>query len=257
MDLCQKKTVDAAITNILSKNVNISILVNNAGAVIPYAWKTEDGLDAQWQANYLSPFYFTKKLLSNIKETSKKDKFGRIVNVASSGHFMATEELMDAFIIGDINDSNSRRYDIEWFKSQQSGNVYGATKCAQILHAMKLQEILNNEDDGNGGKYGEYLWVTSVQPGYINSNFYSSNKPLMFKIGFRMFYPFQAMFGMVTPKQGAQTSIHLSLSDENVKPGGYHALCMPQKTKKAADCVIPSRKDALYQVSDKMWADQV
>ena len=83
MDLCSKKTVDSAIESILSKNVEISILINNAGAWLNRPRISEDGIEAQWQANYFAPFYLTKKLLPNIKQTAQKYQFGRIVNVAS------------------------------------------------------------------------------------------------------------------------------------------------------------------------------
>ena len=83
MDLCSKKSVDAAVATIIGKGVNICILFNNAGAWLSNVHITEDGIEAQWQANYLSPFYFTKKLLPNIKACAKKLQYGRIVNVAS------------------------------------------------------------------------------------------------------------------------------------------------------------------------------
>lgn len=239
MDLCSKKSVDAAIADIQSKKVDISILVNNAGGILSTKM-TEDKLEAMWQANYYSPFYLTKKLLPNIKATAKRDQFGRIVNTASVAHATATEKQIDGFINGET--------DLQYW--QNAGNSYGATKCGQILYTMKLQELLNNENDGNGQKYGDYLWVTSNQPGYINSNFYAKGGWLI-QLFFRLFYPFQAMFGMVTPKQGAQTNIHLSISDNNIKPGGYHALCKPQNTRN--DTLIPSRKDSLYDASIKLW----
>ena len=83
MDLCSKKSVDAAVATILGKGVDICILYNNAGAWLSNIHISEDGIEAQWQTNYLSPFYFTKKLLPNIKACAKKLQYGRIVNVSS------------------------------------------------------------------------------------------------------------------------------------------------------------------------------
>ena len=134
MDLCSKKSVNSAITDILNKNLNINILVNNAGGVLGTKM-TEDKLESMWQANYFSPFYFTKKLLPNIKDTAKRDQFGRIVNTASIAHFSATEKQVDGFINGDINDDKAPRYDLSYW--QDAGNSYGATKCGQILYTMK------------------------------------------------------------------------------------------------------------------------
>ena len=83
MDLGSKESVDSAIETILGKNVGISILINNAGAVLRQFRLSKDGMELMWQANYLSPLYLTEKLLPNIKKTAQSLKFGRIVNVAS------------------------------------------------------------------------------------------------------------------------------------------------------------------------------
>lgn len=253
LDLCSKKSVDAAIESILSKNVDISILVNNAGASLSNVDLTEDRLERMFEANYQSPFYLTKHLLPNIKATSKRDKFGRIVNVASSAHGQAIKKQMDGFILGEIGDDNANRHKLDFWKD--AGGTYGTTKCCQVLHAMKLQELLNEELDGSGEKYGEYLWVTSCNPGAINSNFFSGDHGLVFRIVWSLLYPYGALFTLMTPLQGAQNSIHLSISDDNINPGGYHGSCRPLKTMSSADAFIPGMKDALYQVSDQLWTN--
>ena len=94
MDLCSKKSIDAAVGTILGKNVDICILYNNAGAWLSNVHITEDGIEAQWQANYLSPFYFTKKLLPNIKACAKKLQYGRIINVASIVCYVLTDNVL-------------------------------------------------------------------------------------------------------------------------------------------------------------------
>ena len=144
---------------------------------------------------------------------------------------------------------------MEYWQAQATVVVYGDTKCAQILYAQKLQEILNEEKDSDGRSIGEYLWVTSLQPGFINSGFVNlSSRPFLLRPIFLILYPF-TLVAMVSPKQGAQTSLHCALSDENVKPGGYHGHCKPQGTKKQADPVITTKKDSLWEVSDRLWND--
>ena len=162
---------------------------------------------------------------------------------------MATVDHFDAFI------SEEQRGDLDYWLKQASVVVYGDTKCAQILYAQKLQEILNEETDSDGKSVGSYLWVTSLQPGFINSGFVNLNsRAWWLRPMFLILYPF-TLVAMISPKQGAQTSLHCALSDTNVKPGGYHGHCKPQPTKSQADPVINTKKDSLYQATDAIWND--
>ena len=253
MDLCSKKSVDSCLNDIINiKKSNVNILINNAGAWLQTAKITEDGIEAQWQANYLSPFYFTKKLLATIKRSSGDEqlRYGRIINVASVGHMFATKEVFDAFISPKI------RGDIRFWNTKQTQNVYGDTKCAQILHAQKLQELLNKEKDDKGKIIGDYLYAMSVHPGYVNSNFTAlETRPVGIRIMYSILYPFFSVFAMINNKQGAQTSLHCVLSNVDIKPGGYHAYCLPQETKKSAAPVIDTKCEELYQASDAIWND--
>ena len=161
----------------------------------------------------------------------------------------ATVKNFDAFL------DDEKRGSIDYWLQTSSLSVYGDTKCAQILHSQKLQEILNNEKDSDGNDIGSYLYITSLQPGFMNSNFVNlGSRPWYLRPVFLILYPF-TLIAMITPKQGAQTILNCALSDQNIKPGGYHGHCRPQPTKSQAKSVIDTKKDILYQVSDKLWND--
>ena len=255
LDLCSKKSVDLAIETILSQNVNISMLINNAGAWIANPYITEDGIDAQWQANYLAPFYFTNKLLANIIETSKNHNIDssnnnnnnnntpcRIINVASAAHNGAKLDDFNAFL------SDDKRGDKTYWQNKGTFQVYGSTKLAQILHADKLQEEIQSMDKDSN------VIVMSLHPGTIASGFF---KPDSYGLGIKMVYyllrPFVETFTLIDNKQGAQTTLHCALSDTDIKQGGYHANCRVSVTIPAVKEIVETKRDELYRVSCNIW----
>ena len=246
LDLCSKKSVDSAIETILSQNVNISILINNAGAWILNPYITEDGIDAQWQANYLAPFYFTNKLLPNIIETSKNNNNNntpcRIINVASNAHRGAKLDDFNAFL------SDDKRGDKTYWENVKTFQVYGDTKLAQILHADKLQEEIKSMDKDSN------IIVMSLHPGVIASGFFKiDSHGLGLKILYYLLRPFLETFMLLDNKQGAQTTLHCALSDTNIKQGAFHANCRVSVTKPAVKQIVETKYDELYRVSCNIW----
>ena len=149
---------------------------------------------------------------------------------------------------------SSDRENLAFWENQNSTNVYGDTKCAQICYTRRLQELLNEEKDSAGDSVGSYLWVTSLHPGYINSGFYRPDEfGFLMRCIWRFLYPFQSTFAMITPKQGAQTSLHCALSDEKVNPGGYHGACAPQNPSPKTAGLIDEYYKRLYDVSQCIW----
>ena len=247
LDLCSKKSIDLFLENFFKLKINVNILVNNAGAWINDARITEDGMDAQWQANYFGPFYITSKLLNHIKKSSQEKKYGRIINVSSMLHERGTIEAFNGF----INDNT--RGNLSFWQKYPTLNIYGVTKCAQIIHAKKLQEELDKESMGKNEK--NYIIVSSIHPGWVNSGLTNaSSRGLALRIFYSLWHPFAATFGMLTPKQGAQTTLHCILNDgKNVSPGGYHAHCQPTKTTPSAQDAIKTKTDELYHKSQQIW----
>ena len=95
LDLSNKKSIDDAILNFYSMNLNINILVCNAGAWLENIYITKDEIEVSWQTNYFGHFYFTKKLLKHIINSSKLKQLGRIINVSSIMHKYANIEYID------------------------------------------------------------------------------------------------------------------------------------------------------------------
>jgi len=87
-DVSDKKAVDLAIKNILSKVKKIDILVNCAG--IALRQKFLDTTDESWidtfKVNVLGTTHFCQAVIPEMQ----KNKYGRIVNIASIRGFVGT-----------------------------------------------------------------------------------------------------------------------------------------------------------------------
>ena len=120
----------------------------------------------------------------------------------------------------------------------------------------KLQEELDKESGhGVGKNERNYIIVTSVHPGWVNSGFANpSSRGLALQILYPFVYPFVSTFGMLTSKQGAQTTLYCILDDgKSISRGGYHAHCQAAKTTASAQEAISTKTDELYYKSQQIW----
>jgi NAD(P)-dependent dehydrogenase (short-subunit alcohol dehydrogenase family) len=139
---------------------DVSLLINNAGVMIPPLSRTADGFELQFGTNHLGHFALTNLLLPDIT--------GRVVTVSSTGHRMGTI---------DFDDLNweSRRYNA-W-------RAYGQSKLANLLFTAELQRRLEAA--------GSPVLATAAHPGYAATNlqFRSGRRSLdiVSSIGNRLF----------------------------------------------------------------------
>ena len=78
-DLSQKEEVIKFAQWILDKNINIDILINNAGVMMPPPSKTDNGFELQFGVNFLGHFALTGHLFSLLKNTAS----ARVVTLSS------------------------------------------------------------------------------------------------------------------------------------------------------------------------------
>src|SRR3989449_3956938 len=118
----------------------LDVLINNAGVYTSHREITPDGLERQFEVNYLSGFLLTHLLLDRLKQSAPS----RIVNVPSSAHGPSAIHFDDL--------QGERRY---------SGyRAYGQSKLAQILFTRVLARHL----EGTG------VTVNACHPGVIRTN---------------------------------------------------------------------------------------
>ena len=118
---------------------DISLLVNNAGVMIPPLTRTADGFELQFGTNHLGHFALTNLLLEHLS--------GRVVTVSSSLHRSG---------VIDFDDLNWER------KPYKPSRAYAQSKLANLLFTSELQRRLLAA--------GSPVLATAAHPGYAATN---------------------------------------------------------------------------------------
>jgi NAD(P)-dependent dehydrogenase (short-subunit alcohol dehydrogenase family) len=107
---------------ILAKYSRLDVLVNNAGVFLLDRKVTADGLEMNFQVNYLSPFLLTNLLLPLLKKSAP----ARIVSVSSALH---SKTILDF-----ENLQGQKNYDgIQAYALSKLGNIYMTLELAEKL----------------------------------------------------------------------------------------------------------------------------
>ncbi|XP_035451986.2 retinol dehydrogenase 12-like isoform X2 [Spodoptera frugiperda] len=182
----------------------LDILVNNAGCSGVKPRYTEDGINLVMQVNYFGPFLLTKLLTGKLIAS----KPSRIIIVSSILHF-----------VGKINVDTLDKL----FGRAYAGLFYdyNNSKLCGVLWTKALAK-----------KLPEGISVNCVHPGLVRTNLFR-RLPMLY---LAVFYTVCWLLKCKTPKEGAQTVLHLCLSEEvqHVR-GKYFMECREAKHTRLAD----------------------
>ncbi|MBL4686555.1 MAG: SDR family oxidoreductase [Nannocystaceae bacterium] len=219
LDLASLSSVREAAKTFLASHDRLDLLVNNAGLILGDRRTTEDGFESTFGINHLGHFELTRLLL----DTIKRSKPARIVNVASDAH-RASKGL-------DFDDLMVER------RPYKGIGVYADSKLANILFTRELARRL----EGSG------VITHAVHPGVVRSGF-ARDGDVKGVLGFlvKVFGPF-----LLSPADGAATSLHVSLSeDASTSTGEYWARSKRREPRKPA--LDDAAAKRLWQVSEKL-----
>ncbi|KAG4433034.1 hypothetical protein IFR05_011473 [Cadophora sp. M221] len=156
MDLADLKSVKRGADEFMKKERHLHILINNAGIMCPPYSRTAQGIETQFQTNYLSHYLLTSLLLPTLLTTARNPQTPantvRIVNVSSDGHAKLAPKAGVSF--GDVNLENA-----------SSWTRYGHSKLCQVLHAKALGQMYGR-GEGQGGE----LVAVSLHPGTVKTD---------------------------------------------------------------------------------------
>ncbi len=218
-DLASLQAVRSLASEFRQRHQRLHVLVNNAGALNSQLSLTKDGFEMTFGVNHLAHFLLTNLLLDLLKTSAPS----RIVNVSSSAHARGTIDF-DGF-------RGERKY---------SGiAAYGQSKLANVLFTYELVRRL----DGAG------VTANSLHPGVIRTGFGHNNSGIWG--GLCSVFHTVARPNLLTPEQGAQTSIYLASSpDVEGVTGKYFAKSKPvQSSDLSHDTELAQR---LWQVSEEL-----
>lgn len=161
------------------KYESLSILINNAGVVLPGRHETEDGFELQFGVNHLGHFLLTGLLLPHLR----KGLPSRIINVSSGAHKM-----------GKLNFD-----DLHMTNNYKSINAYAQSKLAIILFTKSLSEKLK----------GEGITVNCLHPGITGTQMGVDRNTGEGKLLASL-----VKYVALSPEKGAETTLYLATSSE-------------------------------------------
>jgi retinol dehydrogenase 12 len=168
----------------------LDVLINNAGMMSAARGRSGEGYDLTFAVNHLAPFLLTNLLLPKLKSSAP----ARVIVVASEAHRRASldfADLMNASVSGLLP-------------------AYARSKLANVLFARALAARLA----------GSGVTVNALHPGLVYSNLFHRSAALRMVLG-TLVRPF-----MLSPEQGARTSVYLATAPELAgQSGGYYRDC--------------------------------
>jgi len=165
---------------VLGRYDRIDVLVNNAGLISGKRDVSAEGWELTFAVNHLATFLLTNLLLERIVSSAP----ARIVTVSSRAHLRGAI---------DFDDLDVR-------KGYDGMDAYSRSKLANILFTRELARRL----EGTG------VTANCLHPGVVRSDFGSGGDlGGVLGVGWAVMQPF-----LLSPKQGADTSIYLAASPD-------------------------------------------
>jgi Dehydrogenases with different specificities (related to short-chain alcohol dehydrogenases) len=187
-DLASLDSIRALAQGFLAAHERLDVLINDAGVFEPHRRLSADGIEMTLAVNLVAPFLLTSLLLERLRQSAPS----RIVNVCSAMQASASLDLDDL------------QFERRPYRMTQS---YGQSKLALLMVTKELARRLQ----------GTGVTVNAAHPGWVATNL--GNFGGLVGFGWRAMRPF-----MISPEEGAKTSVYLALSPEATGfSGGYFA----------------------------------
>ena len=210
-EFSKPEDIDRAAEEYLKTDTPLHLLVNNAGAYFPTCQYDARGLEMTLAVNHMGYFHLTSRLLPCLTH----DAPARVVSVASRAH---TRGALD------FND-------LHYARRRYTGmGAYAASKLMNVLFSAELARRLK----------GTQITSNCLHPGVVGTGFAQDEPGLLnslMKVGKRF---------LLSPEDGAKTTLHVSLSPElSGVSGAYFSDCAAKR---------PSKRGRNMEDAAQLWS---
>ncbi len=213
LDLASKESIHAFVKAFEAAHDRLDILVDNAGIWPNERTTTRDGFETTFGVNHLGTFLLTRELLPLLEKSAP----ARIVVLSSALHYRGKLDWDDLMF--------ERR-------SYSGTTAYNQSKLANVLFTKALARRLDPKK----------VTVNAVHPGVVATEL-ARDFPKFFVKIFHLF--------LLTPKQGAECSLHVATSkDLDGMTGAYFEKSKAKAASKAA--LDENAQERLFELSEKL-----
>jgi NAD(P)-dependent dehydrogenase (short-subunit alcohol dehydrogenase family) len=196
LDLAGIASIRAFAADFLDRHTHLDVLIANAGLILSERSVTVDGFETTFGVNHLGHFLLTHLLLERLRASTP----ARIVVVSSGAH---------RFPRSGINFD-----DLQSEHGYRGFRAYGRSKLANIYFARELARRLENTG----------VTANSLHPGLVATEFGRDRDRTSHRMQSAMGVLLKPV--MISPEQGARTSIYLASSPEVAgTTGSYFYKC--------------------------------
>jgi len=207
LDLADSASVRRCAEHFLRRALPLHLLVNNAG-LAGARGLTRDGFEMAFGVNHLGHFLLTRLLLPRLQASAP----ARVVTVASKAHVRAPAVDWEAL----------RRPT----HSFSGIGEYASSKLANILFGAELARRLA------GSGVASY----TLHPGVVDTEVWRALP--------RLLRPLLRLRGLLSPEDGARTTLHCALRAPASESGAYYDRCRP---------CLPSAMARDPQLAAELW----
>jgi len=234
LDLSSLQSVRDFVINFNKLGLPLHYLINNGGIMATENYElSKDGLENQFEINYLSHYYLTRLLTPNLLQTPNS----RVINLTSVAYYSAPKPF-DEWLNKHLMTGQGPTKD-EY--SNQGFTEYAISKAGLLLFAKEYQK-----------RYPQILSL-SVHPGDVDTKLWNRNTWLKrFRCSIVKFFKFfPGEFKSV--EQGSATIVYgVVTSSDQIKPGGYYRDCTFADDDLRKDIIATGNDAKLWDLSERL-----
>ncbi len=234
LDLSRADSVERFVAWYTSEHgERLDVLINNAGIHLDLlaSWKepklTADGVEIHLRTNHYGTAHLTLRLLPSLLKTGKETGDARIVNVSSVLHKKGRNVWL-----------------FEPIKPYHSWVAYGESKLALMHMTFELERRYGSANVHAYTLHPGSVFTKIADKGLDEHRFLAAVR--------RLFAPLEAMI-LLSPEQGAQTSLHCATSPGLAGGAYYHRCQLENPSSEALDAAVSKR---LFEETEQ-WVKRV